>query len=107
MATFVRVGDKSKAIIRKQGFPTKAKTFLRLADAKKWARKVEAEIEGGLVDNSVLLRHYTLEDALKHYYKNCDCYVWIDGNTYMVSLGHIYLCDWCKTFSRQTNKGSI
>mgnify|MGYP001586276751 CR=1 FL=1 len=72
MATFVKVGDKTKAIIRKQRFPTKAKTFLRLADAKKWARKVEAEIEGGLVDNSILLRHYTLADALKYYFKNCE-----------------------------------
>jgi hypothetical protein len=47
MATFVRVGDKTKAIIRKQGFPTKAKTFLRLTDAKKWAKRLEAQIESG------------------------------------------------------------
>ncbi len=72
MATFVRVGDKTKALVRKQGFPTKAKTFLRLADAKKWAKKLEADIEGGLVDNSVLLRHHTLEDALTHYLTSCE-----------------------------------
>ena len=44
MATFVKVGDKTKAVIRKRGFPTKEKTSLRLAYAKKWARKLEAEI---------------------------------------------------------------
>ena len=100
MATFVRVGSKTKAIIRKQGFPTKAKTFLRLADAKKWARKVEAEIEGGLVDNSVLLRHYTLEDALKHYYKNCKRrnlkalrYVQAHSRLICRDLGHFTLSD--------------
>jgi len=100
MATFVRVGSKTKAIIRKQGFPTKAKTFLRLADAKKWARKVEAEIEGGLVDNSVLLRHYTLEDALKHYYKNCKRrnlkalrYVQAHSRLICRDLGHLTLSD--------------
>ena len=35
MATFVRVGNKSKALVRKQGFPARAKTFLRLVDALK------------------------------------------------------------------------
>ena len=54
VATFVKAGDKTATFIRKQWFPAKAKTFLRLADAKKWARKVEAEIKGGLVDSSVL-----------------------------------------------------
>ena len=59
MATFVRVGDKTKALVRKQGFPTK--TFLRLADSRKWAKKLEADIEDGLVGNSFFLRHHTLE----------------------------------------------
>ena len=68
MATFVRVGEKTKAIVRKQGFPTKAKTFLRLTDAKKWAKSLEAQIESGSVDSNVVLRHYTLEDSLKHYF---------------------------------------
>ena len=72
MATFVRVGDKTKAIIRKQGFPTKAKTFLRLTDAKKWAKKLEAQIESGSVDSNVVLRYYTLKDCLKHYFTSCE-----------------------------------
>ena len=72
MATFVRVGDKTKAIIRKQGFPTKAKTFLRLTDAKKWAKRLEAQIESGSVDSNVVLRYYTLKDSLKHYFTSCE-----------------------------------
>ena len=100
MATFARVGDKTKAIISKQGFPAKAKTFLRLANAKKWATKVETEIECGLVDNSVLLRHYTLADALKYYFKRCERrnlkalrYIQTHSRLICRDVGHLTLSD--------------
>ena len=100
MASFVRVGNKTKALVRKQGFPTRAKTFLRLADAKKWARKIEAQIEGGLVDKRILLRHHTLAEALKHYFKSCERrnlkalrYIQAHSRIICKALGHLRLCD--------------
>jgi len=100
MATFVRVGDKTKAIIRKQGFPTKAKTFLRLTDAKKWAKRLEAQIESGSVDSNVVLRYYTLKDSLKHYFTSCERrnlkalkYIQAHSRIICKAIGHVRLCD--------------
>jgi hypothetical protein len=47
VATFVKVGAKTKALIRKQGYPTRSKTFVRYADAQAWAKKLESEIRIG------------------------------------------------------------
>ncbi len=100
MATFVRVGEKTKAIVRKQGFPTKAKTFLRLTDAKKWAKSLEAQIESGSVDSNVVLRYYTLQDSLKHYFLSCErrnlkALKYIQAHSRIISkaIGHLRLCD--------------
>lgn len=100
MATFVRVGEKTKAIVRKQGFPTKAKTFLRLTDAKKWAKSLEAQIESGSVDSNVVLRHYTLEDSLKHYFISCERrnlkalkYIQAHSRIIRKAIGHLRLYD--------------
>ncbi len=49
MATFVRVGTKTKAVIRKKGFKTQAKTFLKTRDAHQWAKQVEASIDAWLI----------------------------------------------------------
>ena len=100
MATFVRIGEKTKAIVRKQGFPTKAKTFLRLTDAKKWAKSLEAQIESGSVDSNVILRYYTLQDSLKHYFLGCERrnlkalkYIQAHSRIICRAIGHLRLCD--------------
>ena len=64
MATFVRVGTKTKAVIRKKGFKTQAKTFLKTRDAHQWAKQVEASIERGSFDLSVRFHNSHLKGFL-------------------------------------------
>ena len=53
MATLIAINGKTKAVIRKQGYPTLCKTFIKKTDALSWARKTESEMERGLyVDQS-------------------------------------------------------
>ena len=47
MATIQKRGKKYSVTIRKSGIPTKAKSFDTLQEAKKWATKIEAEIDSG------------------------------------------------------------
>ena len=44
MASFVTTNNKTKVIVRKKGYPTRCKTFLKKSDGIIWARKVESEI---------------------------------------------------------------
>ena len=67
MATFLKVGRKTKALVRKQGTPTQSKTFTRLSDAKLWAKGVEAEIERGKFQKNLVLANYTVGQALELY----------------------------------------
>lgn len=46
MATFVKVGKKHKAIVRKKGI-SKAATFVTKAEAVRWANELEARIDNG------------------------------------------------------------
>ncbi len=49
MATIVRTPSETwKAIIRKQGWPTTAKTFRTKRDAEDWARRAEDEMVRGI-----------------------------------------------------------
>jgi len=52
MATFVSINNKTKVIVRKQGYPTHCKTFLKKSDGIIWARKVESEMERGLFEDT-------------------------------------------------------
>ena len=49
MATFIAINGKTKAVIRKQGYPTLCKTFIKKTDALSWSRKTESEMERGLL----------------------------------------------------------
>ena len=71
MATFVKVGAKTKALIRKQGYPTRSKTFVRYADAQAWAKKLESEMERGCFDDSALLKQFHFSEALEEYLESC------------------------------------
>ncbi|MEW6563536.1 MAG: site-specific integrase [Pseudomonadota bacterium] len=48
MATIIQRGDKWQAKIRRHGYPTKSKTFLKQRDAEAWARIQEAEMDRGV-----------------------------------------------------------
>ena len=46
MATYVKRGDKYRAVIRRKGHRAVTKTFDRLTEAKRWAHSKEAELVG-------------------------------------------------------------
>ena len=71
MATLISVGSKTKAVIRKQGYPTQCKTFTRRSDALIWAKKTESEMERGLYIDLTKAKFVTLETLLDHYYNYC------------------------------------
>lgn len=71
VATFVKVGAKTKALIRKQGYPTRSKTFVRYADAQAWAKKLESEMERGCFDDSARLKQFHFSEALEAYLEAC------------------------------------
>jgi integrase len=70
VATFIKVGTKTKALIRKQGYPTKSKTFIKQTDAQAWARKIESEMERGCFDDTSKLSTVSLSQLLDDYTSN-------------------------------------
>ena len=71
MATFVRrkyrKGYSYRATVRRQGFKPMVKSFDNITDAKRWARKLEREIDlGNLTDYSEASK-LTLGDIIKRY----------------------------------------
>ena len=72
MATFVKAGAKTKAIIRKVGFPTKTKTFTKRSDAIAWSRKIESQIEQGCYRDDTKAKLTTLSKTLDSYYASCE-----------------------------------
>ena len=71
MATLIPSGSKTKAVIRKQGYPTKCKTFIKRSDALVWAKKTESEMERGLYIDNTKAKFVTLETLLEQYYQYC------------------------------------
>ena len=68
MATIIkRPSGNWKAIIRKAGWPLKAKTFRTKRDAEDWARRTEDEMVRGVHIVRAAAERLTLEEALKRY----------------------------------------
>ncbi|HET19766.1 MAG TPA: site-specific integrase, partial [Chromatiales bacterium] len=68
MATIRKRGDYQwQAIVKKKGYPNKVKTFSYRADAEKWARMVESEMERGLWRDTSQAESTTLAEALERY----------------------------------------
>jgi integrase len=49
MATFTKIGLKWRALVRRTGHKAKCKTFTTKAQAEAWARKIESDIDHGIV----------------------------------------------------------
>ncbi len=65
MATIVRTPSATwKAVIRKQGWPTTAKTFRTKRDADDWARRTEDEMVRGVYIERGASERLTLGVAL-------------------------------------------
>lgn len=71
MASFVTTNNKTKVIVRKKGYPTRCKTFLKKSDGIIWARKVESEMERGLFEDTAKAKKTLLSDVLNKYYNSC------------------------------------
>lgn len=68
MATLVKTPSGTwKALIRKTGWPTVAKTFRTKRDAEDWSRRTEDEMVRGVYIQRSGSERMTLEAALKRY----------------------------------------
>jgi len=68
MATIVKTPSGTwKALIRKTGWPTTAKTFRTKRDAEDWARRTEDEMVRGMYIQRAPAERMTVEEALKRY----------------------------------------
>jgi len=68
MPTIVKTDAATwKAVIRKTGFPTKAKTFRLKRDAEDWARRTEDEMARGLYVQRGPSERLTFEKAMERY----------------------------------------
>ena len=67
MATFEERSGSYRAIIRRKGYPVQKKTFKRKADAQKWARSVENEMDRGIFVSRNEAESTTLNELLDRY----------------------------------------
>ena len=68
MATIVKTSSGTwKALIRKQGWPSAAKTFRTKRDAQDWGRRTEDEMVQGIYIQRSSSRHLTFDAALDRY----------------------------------------
>jgi len=68
MATFTKRGDLQwQAKIRRKGYPQQSKTFDTKADAEKWARSIEREMDLGRFVSSAEAESTTFSEALDRY----------------------------------------
>ncbi|MBU2832106.1 hypothetical protein [Acidithiobacillus ferriphilus] len=70
MATFQLRGNRQwRAMIRRKGWPEQSRTFDSEADAERWARAVEEEMDRGIFVSRKEAESTTLEEALERYGK--------------------------------------
>ncbi len=68
MATITKTSAGTwKAVIRKSGWPTAAKTFRTKRDAQDWARRIEDEMVRGIYIARAPAERMTLATALDRY----------------------------------------
>ncbi len=68
MATIVKTPSNTwKAIIRRKGWPTTARTFRIKRDAEDWARNVEDEMRRSIFVARASTEHFTAKSALERY----------------------------------------
>lgn len=67
MATFRKRSGNWQAMIRRDGYPYQSRTFDTKADAEKWAREVEKEMDHGTFVSRKEAEQTTLAEALDRY----------------------------------------
>lgn len=98
MATLISINGKTKAVIRKQGYPTLCKTFIKKKDALAWSKKIESEMERGLFIDQSKANLVTLDKLLDRYYEYCQTrklkalkFIFAHSRIIKRSLGHLSL----------------
>lgn len=70
MATIRKRGEYQwEAQVRKKGYPSQTKTFKNKADAERWARQVETEMDRGVFVSRFEAERMTLDDLIDRYTK--------------------------------------
>ena len=68
MASITNRGNLQwRALIRRKGYPVTSKTFESKADAQKWARQVESEMDRGIFVSRAEAENTTLKEAIERY----------------------------------------
>lgn len=67
MASIVRRGESWRALVRRQGYPSQSGTFNTRAEADRWARSVEAQMDAGRFVSVAEAERTTLEEVLDRY----------------------------------------
>ena len=67
MATITKRGDSWQAKVRRKGYPQIGRTFDSKADAEKWARLIEGEMDRGVFVDRREAERTTLDEALERY----------------------------------------
>lgn len=67
MASFRQHGNRWQVRIRRRGYPDQTKSFETKADAEKWARALESEIDKGQFVNVSEAQRTTLGDVIERY----------------------------------------
>ncbi|MBG6157243.1 hypothetical protein IWQ52_003893 [Labrenzia sp. EL_159] len=68
MASIRKRSGKYHVQVRRQGFPTRTKSFLQHKDAKEWARERELEADRGELESTKAeLKKYTLANIVSRY----------------------------------------
>ena len=100
MAIFISTKDKTKAVIRKQGYPTFCKTFIKKTDALTWSKKIESEMERGLFIDQSKANLVTLDKLLDRYYEYCQArklkalkFIYAHSRIIKQSLEHLTLAN--------------
>ena len=67
MASFRQRSSKWQARVKRDGFPDQVKTFDAKADAERWARSVESEMDRGAFSSPSTARKTTLGELIERY----------------------------------------
>jgi integrase len=67
MATFRKHGPSWQARVRRQGYPVEVKSFTTKAEAERWARAIEAEMDRGEFVSRAEAEQTTFGDVIRRY----------------------------------------
>ena len=67
MASFRFHGNRWQARVRRAGYPVQTRSFLTKADAERWARTVEVQIDRGTYETPTIAQQVSLGDLIDRY----------------------------------------